>query len=623
MCGIAGIFNYGDGEPVDPMQVEMMTATLRHRGPDSGGLHVDGRVGLGMRRLKVIDLETGDQPMANEDGTVVTVFNGEIYNFAELRADLERRGHVFRTHSDTEVIVHQYEEDGPRCVERFRGMFAVAVWDGRRRELALMRDRFGIKPLFVAENGGRLAFASEIKALLRIPWVDRSWSAPALCSHLDIGFVVHPETVYRGIRKVSPGSLEVWRLGEPAGGGRVDQRRYWRPVAAPCTPAPPFDGARERVQDLLEESIRLRLRSDVPLGVFLSGGVDSSVVVALMSRMVDRPVSTFSIGFESDAASELPAARAVAAHLGTDHHEELVTSSQARDLAALLSRFDEPFGDSSAIPTFCVSRMARERVTVALTGDGGDEIFGGYRHYRLAPYYNAVYRVPDRPRKAAASLIARWLPASSVAGALTRKAGEPRRRGYATMLYGPRSRPLWAALGDPLRSFLASGSSDDPGPLAWDGTTTGAQIIDQQTYLPDDILTKVDRSSMAVSLEARVPLLDHVLAEYVNALPRAYKVGRREGKLLLREIGRPLLPDGCLDRRKQGFSVPLRRWLTGPLRDWARDTLLGAPAGVVDGAQAMGLLTDLETGRRDSSAQVWVLLTLVTWAAAGGQEIPW
>lgn len=627
MCGIAGILHHSVAEPVEPALVRAMTDALTHRGPDADGFHIDHRVGIGARRLRIIDLETGDQPIPNEDATVWAALNGEIYNYVELRAWLIERGHRFRSACDTEVIAHLYEEDGVDCVRRCRGMFAFAVWDAKNGELLLARDRFGIKPLFVAEAGGRMAYASEIKSLLHLPWVDRTWRPEALRAYLQIGYVPSPMTAYRGVRKIAPGTTELWRLdgsGRPS--GRAAVSRYWAPCLATHKPQPSFGAAQEQATALLEESIRLHLRSDVPLGAFLSGGVDSSTVVAFMRALGVKELKTFSIGFEGDRQSELPFAEQVARHLETDHHTQIVSTSEARCLPDVLARFDEPFADNSAIPTYFVSCLARQHVTVSLSGDGGDELFAGYPLYTPIPFYRAFDCLPLGVRRHLSRLGSNVVGEGAHGGGFVRRLGTPARLRFFALKYG-QARPegfVTRALHPRFRSFL-----DETGDEEWraifetNGTLGDAQRVDQTTYMVDDVLTKVDRSSMAVSLEARVPLLDHVFADYVNGLPIAYKCRLGQQKILLKAISQPRLPQGLFDRPKQGFAIPMLAWLRGPLKDFTRERLLGDELGLFAPAGVRSLLDMLERSERDLSSRVWTLLSLATWADMARAGAPW
>lgn len=627
MCGIAGILHYSLDEAVDLAAVRAMTDAIVHRGPDADGFAHETHFALGARRLRIIDLATGDQPMTNEDGTVWAALNGEIYNYRELRVELIKRGHVFRSDCDTEVIVHQFEEDGIDCVRRFRGMFALAVWDTHHGELMIARDRFGIKPLFVAVFGGRMAFASEIKSIQTLAWPDLTWNAEGLRAFLSLGYIPSPLTAYRGVRKMAPGTVERWRLAGVGAGGLVESVTYWRPHLEPQQPVPALPEARAVATELLKESIRLHLRSDVPLGAFLSGGVDSSTVVAFMRACGVRDLKTFSIGFEDARFNELGYAQQVADHLATDHHVQIITAEDVRLLVPdLLARFDEPFADSSAIPTFLVSRLARQLVTVSLSGDGGDELFAGYTSYPALRAYRHLDRLPALLRRPVFNVAGRIVREHDRGGGFVRRATMPAEMRYFSLKYGhtPLSSLTEGSLSQKFLSFL--GETDDVGwqeALVDDGSVSRAQFLDQTTYLVDDILTKVDRSSMAVSLEVRVPLLDHVFAEYVNGLPLNYKMRGRQLKLLLKQIAQPYLPAGIFARPKQGFAVPLRGWLDGPLRSLVTERLLGDETGLFDVHGVRRLLELLHDGHRDLSPRVWALLALATWADGAHADAPW
>jgi asparagine synthase (glutamine-hydrolysing) len=618
VCGIAGLLAPADDatgqQPADV--VRRMAGLLHHRGPDSQGFVDYPGVCIGMTRLSIIDLDTGDPPIANEDGSVWVVFNGEIYNYAERRARLQAAGHVFHTQTDTEVIVHEYEEHGAACVEQFRGMFSLAVWDARTETLLLARDRFGIKPLYVATSGGRLAFASEMKALLEVPWVDQAWDATALSAYLRLGYAPATSTAYANIKKLHPGTVETWAWDAVEGARLTVSREYWAPRGDEAQPVPSFDEAIAETRRLLEESVRLRLRSDVPLGAFLSGGLDSSTVVGTMRNQGVEELLTFSIGFEDEAIDERRYADLVARHFGTRHHSRLVTGADALSVPGLLEQFDEPFADSSAIPAYFVSALAREHVTVVLTGDGGDEMFAGYDQYQTLMRSRLVTPLPAAITRRLGSLGRRFV------GEGQKSAGQLRRMTL--------DRSLWhldymaPALPELCDNALSAGFKESldvrATPLALerlfssDGSPAAALLKDQRIYLVDDILTKVDRMSMAVSLEARVPLLDHVLAEYVNGLPFSYKLNLRQSKRVLRTMMRGALPEIVLTRDKQGFGVPLRRWLVGPLQEWTRDALLGSCPDVLDEGGVRRLLAGLESSPRDLSAYVWKLLALSIWA---------
>jgi len=625
MCGIAGIFVYGSAEEPDEGDVRRMIATLAHRGPDDEGIRADQRVALGHRRLSIIDLVDGRQPLGNEDQSVWVVFNGEIYNFLDLRKRLEAKGHAFATRSDTEVLVHEYEERGLKFVERLRGMFAFALWDARRDELVLVRDRFGKKPLYVAEGAGRMAFASEMKALLALPWVDRSWNASALKAYLALGYVPASLTVYNGIRKVLPGTVEVWSARDEGHTGLTRSWRYWQPTAAAIEPPPTYEEACHELASRLRESVAIRLRSDVPLGAFLSGGVDSTCVVALMRMCGVEDLKTFSIGFEGEGESDVPYAREAATVLGTDHYSLIHTAADAELIPKVLELFDEPFADSSALPTYLVSRLAREQVTVCLSGDGGDELFAGYSQYAAAGKYDVLDRIPRPMQGLVKGAGTRLIPEGARGGGFVRMIGmTPLER--VTGREKLKRRALFrGVLGAELRDFVDQNGSDAEWQWALDGSpsATELQIRDQQRYLVDDILVKVDRCSMAVSLEARVPLLDHVLADWVNGLPIDYKLRGGQSKALLRDAIRtyiPGVPASVLRRRKKGFGVPLT-WLMGPHAGFAREIIDGAPRGVFD-ERGLRWLFQVDPENKNHAIVLWYALSLASWAQRQAC-VPW
>jgi asparagine synthase (glutamine-hydrolysing) len=619
MCGIAGILDHS-GRP-DPARSEIltrMTRTLVHRGPDDEGYLVEGPVGLGFRRLSIIDLTTGHQPLSNEDGTVWIVFNGEIYNYPDLTHTLENKGHVFRTRSDTEAIVHAYEEWGPACLDRFRGMFAFAVWDQRRQQLFLARDRLGKKPLYYAVVGGTLIFGSEIKALLEYRAVDRTLDLEAVSDFLSLLYIPAPKTVFRQVRKLPPGH---YLLARHDG---IQVRRYWDVSFAPRAP----DGdAAERLAEILRESVTIRLRSDVPLGAFLSGGLDSSAVVGLMARALDLPVITSSIGFPDDAFNELPYARQVAKHFHTDHHEHIVTPNALEVLEKLVWHYDEPFGDSSAVPTYYVSKLARTQVTVALSGDGGDENFAGYRRYYFDVRENKVRAlIPGPLRRPVFGLIgalypkADYLPQifrgkaflSNVArtpwGAYFHSVSGINEADKARLLTGD----VRAALGDYETVALFEQlyhAADGPDSLA------RIQYIDFKTYLPDDILAKVDRASMANSLEVRCPILDHHVVEYVAGLPSRLKLHGTRTKLIFKEAIRGLLPDGTVSRGKMGFAVPIGSWLRTELQPLVSEYVLQSRKrhDFFDGGTVQKFWREHQSGLRDRTTELWGVLIFNLW----------
>ncbi len=619
MCGICGLVSL-NGSTVEAAVLESMNETLFHRGPDSGGSFLDGAVGLAARRLAIIDLAGGDQPIANEDGSITVVQNGEIYNYRELRAELERRGgHRFSTRSDTEVLVHLYEEHGPGFVDRLRGMFAIALWDARKRRLVLARDRFGIKPLYYRLQPDSLSFASELKALLRQPGFSREVDLDALDAYLAFSFVPAPLTIFREARKLPPGSLLVWEQG----GSDVRIERYAepRPVSAGEVRREDEESLAEELRTRLRDSVRAHLIADVPVGVLLSGGLDSSTLAALAAQESSGPVSTFTIGFEERGFDEREPARLIARTFGTDHHELVLRPDAAELLPALAEAFDEPFADSSAIPTFLVSKLAREHVKVALSGEGGDEFFGGYNYYvghLLAPQLGPV-AVALRP------LIERLPTSSAKASSLDWQAKRFARaahlsaleRHYAWKTVFSREERAELVLAerhgtrDPLEILRGRhAGSESAEELA------RVMDVDLGIFLVDDMLVKTDRASMAHSLEARVPILDPVVAELALALPSRLKVRRFAKKRLLRRAVAPLLPREILEGKKRGFSIPLAAWLRGELEPFARDVL--SPAGLERQgffrAEAVAALVDDHVaGRADHSRRIWALLAFSLW----------
>jgi asparagine synthase (glutamine-hydrolysing) len=614
MCGICGLAAL-DGGPVDAGGLGAMSAALTHRGPDGDGSVVDGPVALANRRLAIIDLEHGEQPMAGEDGRVIVVHNGEILNHAALRDELAGRGHRFRTRCDTEVLVHGYEEWGDRLLERLRGMFAVAIWDRRERRLLLARDRFGIKPLYWEATGGVLAFASELKALRRRPGFSARIDLDALDAYLAFNSIPAPLTVFDGVRKLPPGHLLEWRPGrEPA------VRRWCRPAPVAATDVRREGGATlaAELRDRLRDSVRAHLVADVPVGVFLSGGIDSCTLAALASEVGEGPVRTFSIGFEERSFDELDRARLVARRYGTDHHEVVLRPDAAELLPEIVDAFDEPFADSSAVPTYAVSRLAAEHVKVALSGEGGDELFGGYFTYVadvLAPYARA-------PARLARPLVER-LPSSSRrvsveyrAKRFVRAAGLPpleRHHGWKEILPAEVRAELLggARAADPvdlLRARYAETAGAEP--------LARLQDVDVGVYLPDDLLVKTDRASMAHSLEVRVPFLDPVVAELAFALPTRQKVRGLAKKVLLRRAAAPLLPREIVAGRKKGFSIPAAAWLRGELLPMARDLLSPAAlrrGGLLDPAPVTRLLDEHAARADDHSRPLWGLLCFALW----------
>jgi asparagine synthase (glutamine-hydrolysing) len=624
MCGIVGIFDRTGQRPVDAALLKRMNDAIAHRGPDGEGFHNEPGIGLGHRRLAIIDVGSGQQPIYNETGDVGIVFNGEIYNYAEIARELTAAGHVFRTRSDTEVIVHAWEQWGEACLARLRGMFAFLLWDRRRGVLFAARDRTGEKPLYYASLAdGHVVFASELKALLAHPDLDRRLDVRAIEEFFAFGYVPDPRTVYAGIRKLEAGCMLVIARGDR---GEPEPRRYWDPVFAP-DPRTDERAAIERMDRELLEAVRLQLVSEVPLGAFLSGGVDSSAVVAMMAQLDARPVETFSIGFRQKEYDESEHAAAVAARFGTSHHARIV-DADAFDLIDRLGEiYDEPFGDASAIPTLQVCATAREKVTVALSGDGGDEVFCGYRRYLWHAREERIRALlPRRLRRSVFGTLAALYPKADWA---------PRPLRAKTTFQELALDPLEAyfvnvsVVGDAMRealfsprlkreldghhalSVLARHAVDAPkhDPLVW------AQYLDLKTWLPGDILTKVDRAAMAVGLETRAPFLDHRLIEWAGTLPAELKLRGTDGKWVLKQALQRRLPKEILYRRKQGFSVPLTRWFRGPLKERVRAALLGgalADSRFFDLGTVARLLDQHQSGVSDHARPLWLLLMFET-----------
>jgi asparagine synthase (glutamine-hydrolysing) len=624
MCGIAGILYRDPTRPVAPALLKEIGDSIAHRGPDAEGFWAEPGVGLVHRRLSIIDLAGGDQPIGNEDGSVQVVFNGEIYNFQALRAELEGKGHRFRTHSDTEVIVHLYEEHGEDLVTRLRGMFTFALWDRKRRRLLLARDRLGIKPLYVYRDDEKLLFGSELKAVLAHPGVSRAVSAAALEDYLTFGMVPGSRTIFQKVEKLPPAhtlSVEHAALDHAP-------RRYWQLRIEPDPRPTPADWL-EAVRTKLDEAVRLHLIADVPVGAFLSGGLDSSVVVALAAGSTRGQLQTFSIGFPEETFSELPYARQVAERFGTRHVEEIVTPDAVSLLDDLAHYYDEPFADSSAIPTFLVSRLASRSVKVVLSGDGGDEAFGGYSRYAHDLKEAALRRwLPAWFRRAALGPLGRiwpkadWLPKRLRAKTLLTNLSLDGAAAYANTLALCRP-PLRRRLLAPEQAAGLNGH--DPGRIVREhydaaprGDDLGGMIAaDVATLLPDDYLVKVDRASMANGLEARPPLLDHELLELAARIPSRWKVRQGETKWLFKEAYRQQLPPAVVDRPKRGFEMPIDAWLRGPLRDVFEATVLRPQARVgtlVDQGVARTLYRAHLRGTGRHGSVLWTLLVLAHWA---------
>jgi asparagine synthase (glutamine-hydrolysing) len=627
MCGIAGFVNRVDAEGASSPSassaeraavLDRMCRIIAHRGPDDQGTMVEGEAALGMRRLSIIDLAGGHQPMSGCDPRVSVVFNGEIYNYRELRRELESRGHRLHTNSDTEAIVHAYEEFGEGCVERLRGMFVFAIWDAARRTLFIARDRAGKKPLFYTLTPeGTLVFGSELKSLLEHPEVRREVSAEAVDSYLSFGYVPDPLSIFRDVHKLPPGCHLTFA------DGRVRVESYWDFRFEPDETRTEDDWL-EELRAALDDAVRVRLVADVPLGAFLSGGVDSSAVVAFMSRASERPVKTFSIGFREDSYDELKYARLAAKAFGTEHHEFVVTPDVCSLVDDLVWHLDEPFADSSALPTYMVSKMAREHVTVVLSGDGGDELFAGYTRYAVDRRRAGFARLPRLVREGLMQPLGRRLPHGAWGRNFVHNVAlDPVDRyveelSVFTRLNKPSlyTTEFRRALGNTdavarFREYAARPSTGEP--------LDALLYLDSKTYLPGDILTKVDRMSMAASLEARTPLLDQKLIELVGRIPARFKMRGLETKHLFKRAIAGLVPEEILHRPKQGFGVPIQQWINQELRGRMRETLSDSRArsrGYTDAAYVSLLLDEHERGRRDHAMELWALFMLELWHRA-------
>jgi asparagine synthase (glutamine-hydrolysing) len=610
MCGIFGALARDPADPVDAAVLECMASALTHRGPDGGGIHADGPLGFGMRRLSIIDLKTGEQPMANEDSTVWVVYNGEIYNYRELTGQLVRKGHRFNTASDTEVLVHLYEDEGEDCVRQLRGMFGFAIWDATHRRLLLARDRLGIKPLYYADTPRGFVFASELKALTRNPWVPRTINRRALLAYLQYGYVPDPLCILEGVAKLPPGhtlTIQAGRAGTP--------HRYWdatewfRPGRPPVREAE----AAEALWSQLGDAVTSHLVSDVPLGAFLSGGVDSTAVVSIMARTTEIPVKTFTVGFREERYNEAPYARRVAEAFGTDHHELLVGPQDLGILDDLVAAYDEPFADASAIPTYLVSRYARQHVKVVLSGDGGDELFAGYDRYLVDARRRRLGVLGDLRLGGGLRGLSQMLPEGTPGKNYLHNLSLPRMERYldAISLFPPRQlgellEPSGNADGDPFAPHIARGQGLD--------SLSQLQVLDLHTYLPGDILTKLDRASMAHSLEARVPLLDHRLVELAGGLPPELRLRSGRTKYLLRRVLARRVPEEVLKRPKQGFAVPLDAWFAQGLAGYFHDLLQSGRSVTDVGVKRTYVrrLLDLYAKRRrnDHCQRLWALVVL-------------
>jgi asparagine synthase (glutamine-hydrolysing) len=619
MCGISGIYNFKTPEPVSSALLKAMTDTMTHRGPDDDGYYISGTIGLGHRRLSIIDLAGGHQPMTNEDGTVWIVFNGEIYNFEELEKELIQKGHSFKTRSDTEAIVHLYEEYGEHCFQHLRGMFAIALWDEKQRKLLLARDRIGKKPLFYFYDGSRFAFASEMKAILEVPGLSCEVDLEALSDYFSFLYVPAPKSIFKQIRKLRPAHYMV--ISESG----LREVEYWD-ISFGKTLTLSEEEWCARILELYRESVRIRLMSDVPLGAFLSGGIDSSSIVALMSELMGGSVTTSSIGFDEKEFDEIEYARMIASRFHTDHHEEIVRPDAAGIIEKLAWYYDEPFADSSAVPTYYVSKVARKHVTVALSGDGGDENFAGYRRYYFDRRENKVraflpfgVRQPIFGTLAALYPKADWAPrifrgkatfeslACSPIEGYFRSVSAFRPALKAKFLHADVKQKLagYDSM-DVLRYYYEKADTKDP--------LSRIQYVDIKTYLTDDILVKVDRASMANSLEVRAPILDHKFMELVATIPPTLKLQGKNGKHIFKKSLKEVLPEEILYRKKMGFAVPLARWFRKDLKDMAYQAIFtDHKDGLFDPSTIEQIWKEHQSGLRDRATELWTLLMFRMW----------
>jgi len=618
MCGIAGFVERDGGAGPSREQravlVQAMCDVIRHRGPDDEGFYVHDGVALGMRRLSIIDVATGHQPITNEDGTIWVVFNGEIYNYRELRSALERLGHRFRTATDTETIVHAYEEWGEAAFTHLRGMFGIALWDARARKLLLVRDRAGIKPLFYAESARRLVFGSEIKSILASGEVAPQLEPQALDHYLSFLYTPRTGSIFKGIHKLPPGHLLSWSADQ------YEVRPYWTLPKDETFQGTDQDAV-QTLRSVLADAVSSHMVSDVPIGAFLSGGIDSGVVVGLMAEASPRPVKTFSIGFDEPDFDELAAARRTAEHFGTDHHEFVVRPDALSILDSLVDHFDEPFGDVSAIPTWYVSQLAAQHVKVALSGDGGDELFGGYDRYFAHPRVEAFDRWTGRLGRRLAGAAWRWVPHGQRGRNFLRHVAQDPRGRYADAVAYFQPDEKAALFSTAFRRTVDTGSAASALASrfeAFAGLDWHSQMmrVDFETYLPEDVLTKVDRMSMAHSLESRVPLLDQAVVQFAASLPSHMKIRHGERKHVFKRAASTILPAEVLARRKQGFAVPIGLWFRGRLRDAFAGTLQSDRArqrGYFDATYVDRLIAEQVSGKREHSLRLWQLLVFELW----------
>ena len=616
MCGIVGIIYNDVAKKVSGNVIQDMCKAIAHRGPDDEGFYITGRVGLGMRRLSIIDVVTGHQPIHNEDNSIWVLSNGEIYNFPELRKDLIEKGHTFYTHSDTEVIVHLYEDHGKDCFNYLNGMFGTAIWDAKQEQLILARDRVGKKPLYYSFDEKRLVFASELKSMLFVPGFQKKVNLQAVDYYLSFGCVPGELSIFERVKKLPAGHLLVYK------NQKVDVLPYWHPEFGNSAEDRGEEYYIETLRELFLDSVKKRLISDVPLGAFLSGGVDSSTIVAAMVKLGVKDIKTFTIGFEDDGYSELPYAKEVAGFLGTNHMELIVSPEMTQLLPELVWYFDEPFADSSAVPTYYVSKLARSEVTVILSGDGGDELFAGYTRYVDPPLAKAIQAIPKQLRLNVVHKLASCMPSGLKGVKLIRSASGDAFEFYAGKINYFDSAKKALLYSDEFKHEVNGYRN----PFQWlkdyfyefdkISDISRRQYTDIKMYLTDTILTKVDRASMAVSLEARAPLLDYRIVEFAGTIPDRYKMPNGRTKNILKEMARGMLPQNIIDRKKKGFAIPKDVWFRGQLKDFANDILLSSDAkarGYFKTKYIEWLLRQHWTNTYDYSDQIWALLCFELW----------
>ncbi len=619
MCGIAGFISKENTRIAEREQLlDAMCKIITHRGPDEQGTTIEGRAALGMRRLSIIDLKTGQQPIYNESGDKFIVFNGEIYNFIELKTNLEKLGYKFKTNSDTETILHAFEEYGTNCLEHLRGMFAFAIWDKTDESLFIARDRVGKKPLFYSmTKNGEFVFGSELKSVLKNKSVSREIDFSALDSYLTFGYVPEEFCIFKEVRKLQPGHFLTYKNGE------IKTEKYWDFTYAKPVEIKTEDEYIEELQRLIKEAVKIRLVSEVPLGAFLSGGVDSSTVVAMMSQLIDVPVKTFSIGFNEDSFNELKFARMAADHFKTEHHEFIVTPDLVEIIDDLVWHFDEPFADPSSLPTYMVSKMAREYVTVALSGDGGDEVFAGYTRYVNDKKRRGFEKLPKVLRQNVLQKLSEKLPSGTYGKNYLYNTSLDAIDRYIDSVshFNKLQRKSFYSSEFLAKLGVGFGSGENVFREYGTSVSTGNEVdnllyLDSKTYLPGDILTKVDRMSMATSLEARVPFLDHKLIEFVTQMPSELKLKGLETKYILKKAMEGIVPKEILYREKQGFGVPINEWINVQLKERILETLgdkRTLERGYFEPKYIQNLLDEHARGRRDHSHSLWIILMLELW----------